>query len=230
MTASTPRYLPDYLELESLAAGLLRVAEQVQGDLLLDIGCGQRPYAALFGSVRRQIGLDLPVPKATPARPDVWGDGMALPFMSGVFDVVLCTQVLEHVPQPELLLKESYRVLRRGGSLVLTAPQTWGLHEEPRDYYRFTSHGLRHLLQDAGFRVQTLEARGGVFRMVGQTLIGFWYAYRRVARLNAWRKAINTLWNALFSFLDQRWSWEKDTLGYVVHAVRPEKTGSADGW
>lgn len=229
MIASMPRYLPDYLEVESLAVGLLKVAGRVRGDLLLDIGCGRRPYAALFAAVQRQVGLDLPVSEARPARPDVWGDGMALPFMSGAFDVVLCTQVLEHVTRPELLIREAYRVLRGGGSLVLTAPQTWGLHEEPRDYYRFTSHGLRHLLQDAGFRVQTLEARGGVFRMVGQTLIGFWYAFHRIPRLNAWRKAANTLWNAFFAFLDKRWYWEKDTLGYVVHAVRPENTRPAGG-
>jgi len=227
MTASVPRYLPIYLELESLSVALRKIANQVQGDLLLDIGCGQRPYATLFASVTRYVGIDLPTSGVMSGEPDAWADGMVLPFRSGAFDIVLCTQVLEHAQRPWWLVEESYRVLKAGGFFILTAPQTWGLHEEPRDYYRFTSYGLRYLLERTGFQVKTLEARGGVFRMVGQTLMNFWYIHHQIPRLNVWRKAANILWNSFFSSLDRRWCWEKDTLGYAVLAIRPEGIASA---
>jgi ubiquinone/menaquinone biosynthesis C-methylase UbiE len=66
-------------------------------------------------------------------------------------DAVLSTQVLEHVADPLSVLAEFFRVLKPDGRLWLTAPFVWYLHEEPYDYYRFTSHGLRFLLERAGF-------------------------------------------------------------------------------
>jgi len=223
MTQPLPRYLPTYLELESLFVSIQEVARQVQGGLLLDIGCGNRPYISLFPSVTRYVGIDLPWRDLATKQVDVWASGLHLPFADGSFDVVLCTQVLEHVPRPWQLIQEVFRVLRIGGKLILTAPQTWGLHEEPCDYYRFTKYGLQYLLEGAGFEVRSIKARGGVFRAMGQTLMNFWYLYYQIPRLTYWLQRINAMLNTFFAYLDRRWPWGKDTLGYTVLAIRSGK-------
>jgi len=218
-----PRYLPTYLELESLLTSLQKAAEQVQGGLLLDIGCGDCPYISLFTSDTRYVGIDLPSGDPTQQRPAIWASGLQLPFASKSFDIVLCTQVIEHVPEPRLVVEGALRVLTEGGAFILTAPQTWALHEEPRDYYRFTRYGIEYLLASAGFEVKWIEARGGVFRMIGQTLLSFFYVRNQVRRLTPWLKRMNTVLNAFFTYLDRRWPWEKDTLGYTALAIRPGK-------
>jgi SAM-dependent methyltransferase len=117
---------------------------------LLDVGCGSKPYADLF-AVDWYIGIE--VPPAGQGAVDVYASGLSMPFGDCVFDTVLSTEVLEHVPEPGLLIREAYRVLRPGGCLVLTTPQTWGLHHVPFDFYRFTPFGLEYLAVKNGFRV-----------------------------------------------------------------------------
>jgi SAM-dependent methyltransferase len=222
MAGPVPRYLPTYLEQDSLLVALGKALGDVQSGRLLDVGCGKRPYASLFSAAVQYIGIDLPSShNIDQCLPDVWASALRLPFASQGFDAVLCTQVLEHVPHPEQLIQEAFRVLRTGGRFILTAPQTWGLHEEPHDYYRFTRYGLRYLLESAGFEVAWIDARGGAFRVIGQTLLNFLHIHGSIRRLSWWRKRANTILNAFFLYLDRRWLWEKDTLGYIALATRP---------
>lgn len=216
-----PRHLPTYLEQETLFDALQKAAQGVQGGWLLDIGCGSQPYAHLFPDVARYVGVDLPPPPGAQRRADVWASGLHLPFVVESFDTVLCAQVLEHVPRPQQLIAEAFRVLKTGGRFILTAPQTWGLHEEPHDYYRFTQYGLRYLLESAGFEVQSIEARGGAFRVIGQTFLNLYYLRNRIPRTTPWLRACTSVFNTLFAYLDRRWPWEKDTLGYIACAIRP---------
>jgi SAM-dependent methyltransferase len=215
------RDLPTYLEQETLFGALEGAAQGVHGGRLLDIGCGNQPYAQLFPSVARYVGIDLPPPSGVQRCPSVWASALHLPFIGECFDTVLCVQVLEHVPQPQQLMLEAFRVLSAGGRLILTAPQSWALHEEPHDYYRFTRYGLRYLLESAGFEVQSIEARGGAFRVIGQTFLNLYYLRNRIPRLTSLLRAFNTTFNSLFAYLDRRWPWDKDTLGYVACAIRP---------
>src|SRR5262249_10319659 len=78
-------------------------------------------------------------------------------------DHVLCNDVLEHVPDPAGLLVALYTVLKPGGNLFLSAPQGWGQHQTPNDYFRFTSYALRMLFERAGFEVQYVRPLGGFF-------------------------------------------------------------------
>jgi len=216
------RDLPTYLEQESLWSALQTAAPAVPRGLLLDIGCGDKPYAALFPQVSRYIGIDLPPTTPVVRRPDVWASALSLPFADRCFETVFCAQVLEHVPRPEELLREAFRVLKVGGQIILTVPQTWGLHEEPHDYYRFTRYGLQYLLEDAGFQVRSIEPRGGAFRMMGQTFLSTCYLRKQIPRLTPRLRAFNRSWNSLFAYLDRRWPWNKDTLGYIACANRPD--------
>ncbi len=144
---------------------MAEVSDRVTGRLL-DAGCGAKPYTDIFeGRVHQYIGLEKA--RGRYERADVWGDVMALPFRDRVCDTVLCNQVLEHVPEPQGAVDEIARVLRPGGYLILTAPHIWGLHEIPRDYFRFTPYGLRYLAERAGLVVHKTRALAGFWVTAG---------------------------------------------------------------
>ncbi len=135
----------------------------------LDIGCGERPYESMF-AVERYIGLDVPVSghSADTKRHDLLFDGNRLPVRSNSVEGVLCTQVLEHTSRHELLLSEIWRVLKPGGHLVMTVPFAWEEHEKPYDFFRFSEHGLRHLLGRRRFEIVALQKTTGSIEALAQ--------------------------------------------------------------
>ena len=154
---------PLHLARRLLRQAVSERAHYAQG-WLLDLGCGGQPYRDVFNHVERYIGLDLPPNR----RVDVHGDGVALPFKDAVFDTVLCNEVLEHVPEPARLMAEVARVLKPGGVLLLTTPQTWGLHMEPYDFYRYTKYGLRYLAEKSGLEVIEVAPTCGLWATLAQ--------------------------------------------------------------
>lgn len=154
--------LSQSLLLEQLAS----VADRYEGELL-DIGCGARPYEWIYrGRVRSAVGCDWPAGEGTAVHPDVVADAVVLPFRSASFDTVLCTEVLEHVPEPEACVAELSRVLRPGGYLILTTPFFYWLHEQPRDFFRFTPFALERLATRHGLVPVHLAPRGDALAVV----------------------------------------------------------------
>lgn len=143
---------PFFLARRSLHRAVREFATQLRGRLL-DVGCGSQPYRALF-QVDEYVGLDIDS-EATRRRAvaDVLYDGGRFPFEDGRFDAVLCNQVLEHIFDPDAFVAEIRRVLAPGGRLLLTVPFVWDEHEQPWDYARYSSFGLRALLERHGLRV-----------------------------------------------------------------------------
>jgi SAM-dependent methyltransferase len=129
---------------------------------IVDVGSGAfEPYKDLFDSVD---GIYVSMDRFE--RASLQGDAKAIPVASGRADLVLCTEVLEHLPDPHRALAEMYRVLTPAGFLVLTVPLVWGEHHG-MDYYRWTEAGLRRMLQRVGFEVQVVKRRGGIFSTLG---------------------------------------------------------------
>ena len=153
-------------------AWVARAAASVAaGSRVLDVGAGPGRYRNLFahcdyrahdfarepGTVGRYTTLDYE------------SDITSIPVADASFDVVLCTEVLEHVPEPIAAVRELARILRSGGRLFLTAPLGSWLHQEPYHFYGgYTPHWYRRFLPEAGLQIDSLEANGGFFSFYGQ--------------------------------------------------------------
>jgi predicted O-methyltransferase YrrM/SAM-dependent methyltransferase len=149
---STFRALP--VAVQRLAAEL-RVPPRGR---VLDYGCGHAGYRRLFPDAE-YVGADLP---GNPhAAVELSEDG-TVPAPDEGFDAVLSTQVLEHVPDPELYLSECFRLLRPGGRLLLSTHGIMAFHPSPEDYWRWTRPGLERVVQRAGFRLVHFEGVLGV--------------------------------------------------------------------
>jgi SAM-dependent methyltransferase len=137
---------------------------------VLDVGAGDAPYAELFAHTD-YVTLDWessPHEGARAAAVSASADAIPLPDAS--FDVVVLTQVLEHVRRPGVVLGEIARVLRPGGRLLATVPFVWELHEEPHDYWRFTPYALAALLEDAGLDTVAIDPRSDSFSALAQLM------------------------------------------------------------
>ena len=145
---------PQWLVLRGEAQNRRAIARSLRGRIL-DIGCGNRPMEALLGPDTAYVGLDYPAThaKGYAGRPDVFGDGQALPFRTESFDVVMALDVLEHLLSPEQCVREAARVLRSGGQLILQTPFLYPLHDMPHDFQRWTLQGLEALVQRQGLTV-----------------------------------------------------------------------------
>jgi SAM-dependent methyltransferase len=140
------------------------------GALVLDAGAGNGVYASAFDHARYESADFQQVPGKVYVPMTYICDLSELPVEDSRFDLVLCAQVLEHLPEPLAVLKELHRVLRPGGQLWLSCPLFYEEHDKPYDFYRYTSFGLRRLLGDAGFADVELEWLEGYFGTVAYQL------------------------------------------------------------
>ena len=116
-------------------------AQDVTGRRVLDVGCGDRPYDALLHDADELVGFDVPGnPHA-----DLHGSIDAVPVENASFDVVLCLQVLEHVPDPGAAVRELRRVVKPGGRVLLSTHGIYPFHPNPDDLWRWTHQGLERL-------------------------------------------------------------------------------------
>jgi SAM-dependent methyltransferase len=137
------------------------VAQYAKGDLV-DIGWGKKPYANLLKPfVKSHVGVDHQDTLHGLDRVDLVGTAYSIPVPDETFDTAMSTAVLEHLEEPAAAIREAKRVLRKGGVLILTAPFFWHLHEAPRDFYRYSPFGLRHLLESNGFEVVDIRPLAG---------------------------------------------------------------------
>ena len=159
-------------ERESILAFVREAAKRIPaGARVADVGAGDAPFRELFAHAQYAT-LDWAESVHEGARAsDIVASADAIPVREGAFDAVIFTQVLEHVPEPTGVMSELYRILAKGGTLYLTAPLVWELHELPHDYYRYTSEGLRHLLESAGFSSIEIEPRNDCFTTLAQLML-----------------------------------------------------------
>lgn len=181
---------PFYFARAGLAKAMYRYSKHM-GGRLLDVGCGSKPYEKLF-NVKEYIGLDIDNENSRKcAISDYFYDGRKFPFSDQEFDSILCNQVLEHVFNPDEFLSEIYRVMKPGAKLLLTVPFVWDEHEQPFDYARYTSFGLKALLEKNKLKVIEYEKLGADASTLFQ--LGNVYLYKITVRWNKYVKLLFTI-------------------------------------
>lgn len=165
---------PFFIARHGLKKAIYKLGKEITGKTL-DAGCGTKPYENLFASTEYiglefDTGLDSEKKKA-----DYYYDGKTFPFNNKEFDSVVTNQVLEHVFNPKEFLSEINRVLKTDGKLLLTVPFVWDEHEQPFDYARYSSFGLKSLLEEAGFEILLNIKSVNNIAVIFQLLNGYIY-------------------------------------------------------
>lgn len=176
---------------------------------VLDIGCGNKPYEGMFAGIAKEyVGCD--VVQSDQKKVDVICEATKIPLPDSSFDTVFSTQVIEHVEDHQALVKEAFRLLKPGGHFIVSGPMYWHLHEEPYDFFRFTKHGFRYILEKNGFNILEILSNGGKWALMGQVILHTMPA--RLVRIRLYRVFVNSL----FSYLDKKYFNDFNTTNYVV--------------
>jgi len=148
---------PSYLSRKSLYQAISTYAPQIYGDIL-DFGCGEKPYQSLFANAKSYLGVDIEVSghNHKGSKVDIFYNGHTLPFEDEAFDCIVSFEAFEHIFNLENILNELYRVLKPQGLLLISIPFAWNEHEEPYDFARYTSFGIKFLLKTHNFDILAL--------------------------------------------------------------------------
>jgi len=161
---------PYFISRRSLLVSIKKFASETDKDaVILDVGCGIKPYRAFFASTQ-YTGIDIQGGGHSDEAKEVtrYFDGYTIPFPDNSFDTLLCTEVLEHADDPEMLVAECARVLKKGGRAYFSMPFVYPEHEVPYDFRRFTHFEHQRLFAKNNFLNITTEKTTGFFGTFGQ--------------------------------------------------------------
>ncbi len=204
---------------------LSRFSDRLRGHLY-DLGCGEKPYKEwLLNFVDKYIGVDWSN-SLHEIEADILADlNQPLPIEDEVADTILSISVMEHLREPQVFLNEAYRILKKGGSIILQVPFMWWVHEAPYDFYRYTRYGLQYMFEKAGFADICIYPMTGFWvmwtlKLNYQTLRlirGPW-PLRKTMTLLMW--GIWAIDQHIAQWLDRYWKCEAETAGYFVIAMK----------
>lgn len=195
------------------------------GGRVLDVGAGEfSRYEGLF-----QCDEYIKMDKTSGENIDAIGNVENLPFPGESFNSIVCTQVLGDIQNPQQAVKEFFRVLKPGGTVLLTESQTNETHDEPHDYWRFTKFSLEYLFKQAGFTVVAMDQRGGYFTTRAQTMIRYLIDKYNLASRNISRRVMNKFFKAWTMFMihldkiDKSLANRKHAIGWLIVAKKPSE-------
>jgi len=145
---------PFFLGRSSMYINIKKFSGFISGKTL-DVGCGSKPYAHLFSKITSYKGMDIEKSghKHQYEYIDVFYDGERFPFEENSFDSLVFFEVLEHVFNSDNFFKQIKKVVKPEGYCLITIPFIWGEHEQPYDFARYSSFGLKHLFDTHGFEI-----------------------------------------------------------------------------
>lgn len=132
-------------------------------DRVLDAGAGGRDYRNHFSHARYESTDITTVFTRAGERHTFISELHHIPVADNSYDLIVNTQVLEHVEFPQVVINEFHRILKPNGRLLLTTPQSWGVHMAPYHFFNFTRYGLESLFRNARFTIEVIKPNGGIF-------------------------------------------------------------------
>jgi len=198
----------------------------MQGEVY-DLGCGIRPYEEdILKYANNYFGLDWFNTQHSLCADIVADLNSPLPLKNAIADTVISFQVLEHLYEPQVMLNESFRILKPGKRIFVAVPFNWWVHEAPYDFFRYTCYGIKYLLKKAGFIDINVHAVTGFWSM---WCLKFNYQSARLIRgttLLRWliRVMLTPIWfldQIIAPVLDKFWQGKEETAGYFVKARKP---------
>lgn len=181
---------PFYFARKGLVKHISELAVHITGKTL-DVGCGSKPYIQLYRS-QEYVGLEIDTPQNRAGKKaDHFYDGNLFPFADSTFDSLVANEVFEHVFNPEQFLGEIRRVLKPGGMALLTLPFVWDEHEQPYDFARYSSFGIKSLLEKHGFEVVEQRKSTDDIRVIFQLLNA--YIFKMTLTKRTWVNLLTTV-------------------------------------
>lgn len=205
----------------SLLQTLKLLVDKYSRGKLLDAGAGRLAWKCLLAkNCSDYVSID--VLEGRKRNVDILVDIQCMGITDQSFDTIFCSQVLEHVPEPQRAIDEFYRILVPEGMLILSAPHLSHLHNEPSDYCRFTKYGLKVMLEKAGFEIIQMKPAGGLLSFMGfvpaTILLNLLYDIPLLGRLSL---LVCQLWSRLVVFFDNHLEKRKIyALNYAAVARR----------
>lgn len=171
---------PVHITRHNLFKFIKKYASNIKGSIL-DFGCGSKPYEHLFLQRESYTGVEIKVSGPNHevekfginSKVDYFYDGKTLPFKDSSFDAVVSFEVFEHIFNIDEVVKEIFRVLKPGGTLLISVPFAWNEHEVPYDFARYTSYGISHILKKSKFNIIELKKTTTYFLTVAQMFIAY---------------------------------------------------------
>lgn len=158
------------------------------------------------------------------ASPNIFSDVTQTPLPKQSVHYIICTEVLEHLPEPQACVDEIHRLLRNGGVVFVSVPFFYPVHADPYDFQRFTEDGLRHLFRDfKSVEVYRMGSYPGTLGLLVELGIAGIVEDSVLKRLTRWAvKWISRwlFWYDLSVFSGRNLSWEKYTTGYFLKAIK----------
>lgn len=196
-----------------------------EGSTVFDAGAGDGHWRKHLPEKINYISMDLGVGDASVdySHLDIKGDLRSIPLADESVDVIISIQVLEHLPEPWVVLKEFNRILKKGGYIFASCPQGEPQHQVPYDFYRYTVYGLESIFRISGFQTDFIIPQTGNFAKINNDILHsaeilkkekktFLYAFLRLTiKLNKF----------IFYKFDKLKIFQTNTVGHFVKAHRP---------
>lgn len=156
--------------------------------------------------------------------PNIFADVTHTPLKTGSVDCILCTEVLEHLPDPQACVDEIHRLLRNGGLVFASTPFFYPVHADPYDFQRFTEDGLRYLFRSfSSVEIFRMGGYAGVLGLLVEIGIAGVEGNTSIHKFMRWAMKWVSRWLChydLIVFGKESTAWQKFTTGYFVRAVR----------
>jgi SAM-dependent methyltransferase len=194
----------------------------LQNSKVLDAGAGPCPYKKFFNHTKYEA-TDFSDPYKIL---NFVCNLEKIPKPSSYYDLIVSTEVLEHVENPENVIKEFYRILKPTGKLFLTTPQQFMIHQAPYNFFYFTKYGLESLLKKSGFKKFKVSPMGGYFSALADMIKFNGLLNNKTPKIISYplkiigfpfTQIIFPLILSSLDFLDKNKEW---TMGYTVEATK----------